>query len=58
MDGFRPGLMKACLGRDAEGKVVRKAGIMGIAVASGDVFLGDGIVVELPVGEQRALGPV
>ncbi len=57
MNGYRPGLMKACLGRDARGGVVRKAGIMGVAVASGVVRAGDGIEVEA-AGEWVALGPV
>jgi len=58
MDKLRPGLMRACLGRDEKGGVVRKAGIMGVAKASGVVRAGDGIGVELPVGEWVRLGPV
>lgn len=48
MDGLRPGLMKACLSRDAEGAVVRKSGIMSVVVAGGIVRPGDSIGVELP----------
>jgi MOSC domain-containing protein YiiM len=48
MDAFRAGLMKACLARDAAGGVVRKAGIMGIALAGGLIGVGDGVGVELP----------
>lgn len=58
MNALRPGLMKACTGRDAEGAVVRKAGIMGIAVRSGVVRAGDGIEVELPSEPWTKLGPV
>lgn len=58
MNGLRPGLMKACLGRGADGTVVRKAGIMGIAVASGVVRAGDSIRVEGPAGPHRAMGTV
>jgi MOSC domain-containing protein YiiM len=58
MDGFKPGLMKACLGRDAAGGVVRKAGIMGIALAGGVVRVGDPVAVEMPAGEWVKLGPV
>jgi MOSC domain-containing protein YiiM len=58
MDGFKAGLMKACLARDAAGGVVRKAGIMGIALADGVVRVGDGVAVEMPVGEWVRLGPV
>ena len=37
MDGLRPGLMKACLGRSADGELVRKAGIMSVALVGGEV---------------------
>jgi len=55
IDTFRPGLLKAVLGRDAEGRLVRKAGIMGIVLEGGEVRPGDGIVVTLPVPPHRAL---
>jgi MOSC domain-containing protein YiiM len=58
LDDFQPGLMAATLGRDAAGRLVRKAGVMGIVLASGDVRPGDPIAVELPRGEQRPLEPV
>jgi len=58
LDGFRPGLMRAVLGRDADGGLVRKAGIMGVVVAGGAVRPGDAIAVELPAGPHRRLGPV
>jgi MOSC domain-containing protein YiiM len=58
LDRFRPGLMQATLNRDPAGNLVRKAGIMGVVLAGGDVQPGDQINVELPAGERRALGPV
>lgn len=58
LDGFRPGLMAAVLGRDAEGRLVRKAGIMAVVVAGGWVRRGDPILVELPAGPHRRLEPV
>ena len=58
MDQFRPGLKKACTGRDSQGGVLRKAGIMGIALVSGMVHRHDEIRVELPPGEWVRLGPV
>ena len=58
MNDLRPGLMKACTGKDAKGKLVRKAGIMGIALFSGSVRAGDWIRVELPAGPHLPLGPV
>lgn len=48
LDRFRPGLMAACLGRDAEGRLVRKAGVMGIVLSSGVVKPGDAIRIEAP----------
>lgn len=48
LDRFQPGLMAAVLDRDAQGNLVRKAGIMGIVRASGDVSATDVIHAELP----------
>jgi MOSC domain-containing protein YiiM len=58
LDKLLPGLMQATLGRDADGNLVRKAGIMGIVVAGGDVSEGDSIAVELPPLPHRPLVPV
>jgi MOSC domain-containing protein YiiM len=58
IDNFQKGLMAATLGKDADGRLVRKAGIMGIVVAGGDVRPGDAIGVGLPAGPQRPLQPV
>jgi MOSC domain-containing protein YiiM len=58
LDGLRPGLMKATLGRDAAGKLVRKAGVMAIVVTGGEVRPGDAIRVELLAGERIPLEPV
>ena len=58
LDRIRPGLMGATLGRDAHGNLVRKAGIMGIVVAGGEVRACDPIRIELPVGAYRPLTPV
>ena len=55
LDRFRPGLTRAVLGRDAAGKLVRKAGIMGIVHAGGMVTPGDPIGVTLPAPPFRAL---
>jgi MOSC domain-containing protein YiiM len=48
LDRFQPGLMAAVLGRDAEGGLILKAGIMAIVLAGGEVRPGDPIEVELP----------
>lgn len=55
IDAFRPGLLKAVLGRDAEGRIVRKAGIMGIVLEGGDVRRGDMVTVTLPAPPHRPL---
>jgi MOSC domain-containing protein YiiM len=48
LDEIAPGLMAAVLSRDEHGRLVRKAGIMGIVLAGGQVCPGDPIEVELP----------
>lgn len=58
LDHFQPGLMAAVLGRDEQGNLIRKAGIMGIVVVGGKVRRGDRIVVELPPEPHQPLGPV
>jgi MOSC domain-containing protein YiiM len=58
IDAFQPGLMKILLRRDAEGRLIRRAGVMAIVVKGGEVKAGDMIAVELPAGEQRPLRPV
>jgi MOSC domain-containing protein YiiM len=50
--------MAATLGRDADGALVRKTGVMSIVLASGDVATGDEIAVEPPAGPHRRLEPV
>ncbi len=55
LDRFRPGLMSAVLERTPEGKIVRKAGVMAVVLASGPVNAGDTIDVRLPDGLQRAM---
>ena len=58
LDRFQPGLMAAVLDRDEHGGLVRKAGVMGVVVAGGDVRPGDPVRVELPPGPHRPLEPV
>jgi MOSC domain-containing protein YiiM len=58
LDRFRPGLMAAVLGRDAQGELIRKAGVMGVVLAGGEIRPGDPIHVELPSSQHRSLKPV
>jgi MOSC domain-containing protein YiiM len=55
IDHFQQGLMAATLDKDADGNLVRKAGIMSIVIAEGDVRPGDAIRVEMPAEPHRAL---
>ncbi len=55
LDGFQQGLREAVLGRDEQGNLIRKSGIMGIVLASGDVQPGDSIRVELPPEPHHTL---
>jgi MOSC domain-containing protein YiiM len=58
IDDFQHGLMAATLDRDAEGHLVRKAGVMAIVIADGEVRPGDAIGVELPAAPHHQLQPV
>jgi MOSC domain-containing protein YiiM len=58
LDGIHGGLMKAVLDRDPAGALVRKAGIMAIVLAGGEVRVGDPIGIELPDEPHRPLEPV
>lgn len=58
LDDYQKGLMAATLDRDGDGKLIRKAGVMAVVLAGGEVRPGDAIEVELPAGERRALEPV
>lgn len=58
LDGLHAGLMAALLDHDADGRLVRKAGIMGIVLAGGVVTVGDVIVIEEPERPHRRLEPV
>lgn len=58
LDGLHPGLMEAVLDRDEHGNLIRKAGVMAVVLAGGDLRPGDPIRVELPAGPPRPLEPV
>jgi len=58
LDKVQNGLLAATLDKDADGNVIRKAGIMGIVLADGEVRPGDAIEVELPPEPRTPLEPV
>ncbi|MFK7805680.1 MAG: MOSC domain-containing protein [Anaerolineae bacterium] len=48
LDHFQAGLMAATLDRDADGNLIRKAGIMGVVLQGGTVKIDDEIAISLP----------
>ena len=58
LDRLQPGLMAAVLDRDTQDNLIRKAGVMGVVVAGGEVRSADPIHVELPPEPRQPLEPV
>lgn len=58
LDGYQDGLLAACLGRDGNGEVVRKSGVMAVVVDAGEVRPGDPVRVLLPAPPHRRLARV
>lgn len=55
LNDYQKGLTAAVLGRDANGELVRKAGIMAIVLQGGSLAPGDAIAVTLPAPPHRKL---
>ncbi|MFI5980513.1 MOSC domain-containing protein [Streptomyces sp. NPDC051555] len=55
IDAFQQGLLKQVVGRDETGRVVRKAGVMGVVREGGTIRPGDAISVTLPPRPHVAL---
>lgn len=58
LDRFQSGLMAAVLGHDEQGKLIRKAGVMGIVIVGGKVEPGNSIYIELPPQPHQPLDRV
>jgi hypothetical protein len=58
LNRIQPGLMAATMGRDDDGNLVLKAGVMAVVRAGGEVRPGDVIRVELPAEPRQPLEPV
>ena len=58
IEQFRKGLQAAVLTRAKDGSLIRKAGVMGVVAAGGQVCSGNSITVELPAPPYRRLEPV
>lgn len=55
LDACQAGLLAAVLDRDPRGNLIRKAGIMGIVLAGGEIGPGDTIQIELPAQPYQRL---
>jgi hypothetical protein len=58
IDNFQHGLLKQVLGRDENGELVRRAGIMSVVREGGVVRPGDPIVAVFPAEPHQPLSPV
>lgn len=58
LNNYQSGLTAAVLDRDEQGNLVRKAGVMSIVLAGGEVRPGDPIRVDLPPEPHRQLDRV
>ncbi len=58
LNGIAPGVMAAVLDRDADGNLLRRAGVMSIVVTGGEVAPSDLVEVDLPTHPHQPLGPV
>lgn len=58
IDRHQTGLLSAVAMRDEQGMVVRKAGVMSIVIAGGEISPGDRIDVALPAEPHMSLGVV
>jgi MOSC domain-containing protein YiiM len=57
LDELQQGLMAACLEKASEGDLIRKAGVMSIVLAGGQVRAGDVVAIDLPATPHEALQP-
>lgn len=58
IDNFQDGLLQTVRYRDADGTIVKLAGIMAVVVAGGTISPGDHIAVSVPPGPLRELKAV
>ncbi|MGB7655581.1 MAG: MOSC domain-containing protein [Novosphingobium sp.] len=58
IDGLAKGLMAATLDKADDGSLIRKCGVMAVVVTGGEVWVGDGIVLESMPLRFEALGVV
>jgi MOSC domain-containing protein YiiM len=55
LDNYQKGLMTAVLDKDDAGNIIRKAGVMGVVLKGGDIYVGDTIKILFPQKPYLAL---
>lgn len=55
IEAFRPGLLAHVVGKDAEGAIIRRTGVMAVVLESGTIGTGDAIRATLPPEPHQAL---
>ena len=55
LDRYQDGLLKACVSKDEQGNIIRKAGVMSIVLVGGEVFPNDRIRIEFPLEPHQSL---
>lgn len=55
LDKFRPGLKAAVVEHDEQGKIIRRAGVLGMILTGGEVHPGDILQIELPPEPHQPL---
>lgn len=58
IEAFRPGLLAQVVAKEADGNILRRAGVMAIVLASGEVSVGDRVELILPDQPHSPLGVV
>ncbi|MGY4397625.1 MOSC domain-containing protein YiiM [Sphingomonas sp. UYAg733] len=58
LEAVQAGLMQAVLARAPDGSLIRKAGVMAVVVAGGEIRPGDTVRVTVPTGQHRRLEAV
>ena len=58
LDRWQQGLMAATIERGPRRRIIRRAGVMAIVLADGEVRAGNAVAVELPPAPYRPLAPV
>jgi MOSC domain-containing protein YiiM len=55
IENFQKGMLKSVLDKDEEGNVIRKAGVMGIVLAGGEIQPNHSILIDLPPEPHQPL---